>query len=78
MFFAIFCCALLMLFAAPPRATAQDPCSGLNSVPSATPIGTATGCGVVITITGTTGHLVATVTGEEPRMGTPMMGPMMC
>lgn len=69
MFFAIFCCALLMLLAAP--AWAQDPCT------PALPIGTAgpgSACGVLITITGYSGHLVATLTGSGMANGNPYDG----
>src|SRR5262249_4831400 len=58
---ALLGCALLMLFVAPARA---DVCStAFPSVPGG-------GCGVTITITGTTGHLVATLAGS----GTPYDG----
>jgi hypothetical protein len=68
MLFAIFCCALLMLFTAPSWADGGDPCT------SALPVGSATGCGVLITITGTSGHLVATVTGSGTANGNPYDG----
>jgi len=70
--FAILCCTLLMLFAAPTAAQEQDQCSGLNGVPSALPVGSATGCGILIAITGNTGNLVATIT--VPGNGNPYDG----
>jgi len=70
--FAILCCTLLMLFAAPTAAQELDQCSGLHGVPSALPVGSATGCGILITITGTTGNLVATIT--VPGNGNPYDG----
>lgn len=55
--FALVCCAALMLFAAPAWAQNVDQCT------PALPVGNATGCGLVITITGTSGHLTAQLTG---------------
>jgi len=54
--FAILACALLILLAAPAwAAEAADPCTAVSEV----------GCGVLITITGTSGNLVATITGSK-------------
>ena len=63
--FTILCCTLLMLFAAPAWAQA-DPCNAPTV--GATPAGsvgldTTGSCGLIITITGTSGNLVATLTG---------------
>ncbi|MGA2950164.1 MAG: MBG domain-containing protein [Candidatus Sulfotelmatobacter sp.] len=68
--FTLLCCTVFMVFAAPNRATAQtlDPCSGLNGVPSALPVGQATGCGVIITIP-PSGQASAAPTGEGPYDG---------
>jgi hypothetical protein len=73
MLFLIFCCAVLMLLSAPAWATALagDPCNSPTIGQPATPVGNAYGCGVLITITGTSGHLVATVTGGGTANGNP-------
>jgi len=62
--FTILCCTLLMLFAAPAWATA-DPCNAPTVGTPAGPVGNDTNgfCSLVITITGTSGNLVATLTG---------------
>ena len=66
-FFAVFCCALLMLFAAPAWA---DPCSAPTVPAGAAPTGTVDlavdTCTVLITITGTTGNLTATIATPNP------------
>jgi hypothetical protein len=73
--FAAFGFALLMFFSAPARAAiAADPCAAPTIGTPATPVGTATGCGVLITITGTSGNLVATVTGGGTANGNPYDG----
>lgn len=59
MAFAIFCCALLMLVAAPAWAqSAPDPCNDPHT--GALPLGSASGCGAVITVTGVDGNGNAT------------------
>jgi len=73
MLFLIFCFALLVLFSAPAEA-AGDPCVAPTIGTTALPVGTATGCGVLITITGTSGNLVATVTGGGTANGNPYDG----
>jgi hypothetical protein len=77
MLFAIFCCTLLMLFSASAWASVAavvDPCSAPTIGTSALPVGSAIGCGVLITITGTSGNLVATVTGSGTANGNPYDG----
>ena len=75
MLLAIFCCAVLMLFSAPAWAVVQaDPCAAPTIGTTALPVGSATGCGVLITITGSSGHLVATVTGGGTANGNPYDG----
>jgi hypothetical protein len=66
MAFTILCVALLLLVAAP--AWAADPCS------PALPVGSATGCGVLITITGVSGDLSATMTGDGTANSNPYDG----
>jgi hypothetical protein len=66
-FFAVFCCALLMLFVAP--AWAQDPCTPAKPADEG-----GSACGVLITITGTTGNLTATLTGSGTVNGNPYDG----
>jgi hypothetical protein len=69
MAFTLFCCTVLMVFPAP-RATAQNQCS------SALPVGTATGCGALITVyqvdsTGkATAFTVTTLGNGNPYDGT--------
>jgi hypothetical protein len=65
--FAIFCCTLLMLFTAP--AWAQDPCTPALPVGRAGTGPNTPACGVLITITGTTGNLTATITGGGAANG---------
>ncbi|HXZ41936.1 MAG TPA: hypothetical protein VEG68_14425 [Terriglobales bacterium] len=75
MLLAIFCCAVLMLLSAPAWAVVEaDPCAAPTIGTTALPVGTATGCGVLITITGTSGNLVATVTGGGTANGNPYDG----
>ena len=66
--FTLLCCTVLMVFAAP-TAAAQDPCSGLNGVPSALPVGSATGCGVIITLNPANSASAFTIT--SPGNGNP-------
>ncbi|HXY16403.1 MAG TPA: hypothetical protein VEI26_18070, partial [Terriglobales bacterium] len=64
-----------LLFFVATQAWAQaDPCNSPMIGTTALPVGSATGCGVVITITGTSGHLVATVTGSGTANGNPYDG----
>ena len=74
----IFCCALLVLFTAPAWGQEEevppDPCNSPTIGTSALPVGSASGCGVLITITGTSGHLVATVSGNGTANGNPYDG----
>jgi hypothetical protein len=67
MLFAISCCVLLMLLAAP--TWAQDQCTPANPADDGGPA-----CGVVITITGTSGHLVATLSGSGTANNNPYDG----
>jgi len=73
--FTVLCCTLLMLFAAPAWAQA-DPCNAPTVGTPAGAVGTdSTGsCGLVITITGTSGNLVATLTGGGIANGNPYAG----
>jgi len=69
---AIFCLALLMFLTAPVSAAQEeDPCNSPTIGTTAIPVGSATGCGVLITITGTSGQLTATVTGGGTANGNP-------
>jgi hypothetical protein len=75
MLFAIFCCALLMLLTAPMSAAREaDPSNAPTIGKSALLVGSTTGCGVLITITGTSGHLVATIAGSGTASGNPYDG----
>lgn len=82
--FTILCCTLLMLFAAPAWAQ-PDPCNaptvGVPTPPAVVPtpagsVGSDTtgSCGLLITITGTTGKLVATLTGGGTANNNPYDG----
>jgi hypothetical protein len=75
MLFAIFCCALLMFLTAPVSAAQEaDPSNAPTIGKSALLVGSTTGCGVLITITGTSGHLVATIAGGGTASGNPYDG----
>jgi hypothetical protein len=70
--FTILCCTLLLLFAAPAWA---DPCTAptVGTTPAGS-VGSATGCGLLITVTGSSGSLVATLTGGGTANGNPYDG----
>ena len=69
--FTLFCCTVLMIFAAPNRARAEavaptpDPCASPTVGATAIPVGTATGCGVIITVN---------PNGQLPTITTPVNG----
>jgi len=72
--FAIFCCTLLMLFTAPAWAQ-SDPCTpALPVLNAGNPKGSGPACGVLITVTGTTGNLTATLSGGGTANGNPYDG----
>jgi hypothetical protein len=78
--FTILCCALLMLLTSPAWAQVPaDPCNSPSWPAGATPAGsvgldTTGSCGLVITITGTSGNLTATLTGGGTANNNPYDG----
>jgi hypothetical protein len=65
--FTVLCCALLALFVAP--AWAADQCSGALGFPDASHLGSATGCGVLITVNPDGSATVTTPLNGNPYDG---------